>query len=210
MTVEIRRLGREEAEALIGEIARLRIEVFRDFPYLYDGDRDYEARYLAKYLESPGAVLIGAFAEGSMVGAATAAPLTDHFEAFERPFRERGFDPAEFLYFGESVLERRWRGRGIGVAFFREREAAACAAGYAATVFSAVLRPPDHPSRPAGHVELDGFWRNRGYRRVDGLLTHFSWKDVGDEVETEKPMEFWMKRLDAAGAGTTGDAMNRG
>ena len=30
-------------------VARLRIAVFRDFPYLYDGSLDYETDYLAAY-----------------------------------------------------------------------------------------------------------------------------------------------------------------
>ena len=34
------------------EIAKLRIEIFRDFPYLYDGDFEYEKKYLKVYEES--------------------------------------------------------------------------------------------------------------------------------------------------------------
>lgn len=193
--VEVRRLGRAEAEAAFDDLARLRIEVFRDFPYLYEGDLDYERTYLATYMRSPGAVIIGALDGGRLVGAATASPLAEHFEEFGRPFAERGLDPADFFYFGESVLRSAWRGQGVGVRFFEEREQAAREQGFAACVFSAVVRPQDHPARPAFYRPLDGFWANRGYARIDGLATGFSWRDIGDAIETVKPMEFWSKRL---------------
>lgn len=193
--VSVRRLSRQEAEGALDALAALRIEVFRDYPYLYEGDADYERRYLATYIRSPGAAVVGAFDGGELVGAATATPLADHFEEFAGPFGKRGLDVAEFFYFGESVLRAPWRGRGIGVRFFEEREKAARDAGFPACVFSAVVRPPDHPRRPASYSPLDGFWRNRGYERIEGLTTGFSWRDVGDAGESEKPMEFWMKRL---------------
>ena len=58
-----------------------------------------------------------------------------------------------------------------------------------------MIRPADHPARPAGYAPLDGFWRKRGYAPVDGLTASFPWKDIGDEAETEKPMQFWMRDL---------------
>jgi len=44
--IEIVRVTGADLERWISELARLRIRVFRDWPYLYDGDADYEARYL--------------------------------------------------------------------------------------------------------------------------------------------------------------------
>ena len=193
--MDVRRLTAPETEAAFDDLARLRIEVFRDFPYLYEGDVDYERRYLATYMASPGAVVIGALDEGVLVGAATASPLADHFEEFAEPFAARGLDPAGYFYFGESVLRKQLRGRGVGVRFFEERERAAREAGFGACVFSAVVRPADHPARPADYQPLDAFWRKRGYTRIDGLTTGFSWRDVGEAEETVKPMEFWSRPL---------------
>ena len=193
--MQVRRLTRAEVEAAFDDLARLRIAVFRDFPYLYEGDVDYERRYLATYMASPGAVVIGAFDGERLVGAATASPLGDLFHEFAAPFEARGLDPAEFFYFGESVLEKAYRGRGVGVRFFQERERAARESGFTACVFSAVVRPLDHPGRPASYQPLESFWKKRGYDRIEGLTTLFSWRDVGESEETAKPMEFWSKRL---------------
>ena len=195
MTLAVRRLDRSEAQAAFDDLARLRIEVFRDFPYRYEGDLDYERRYLATYLSQEGAAIIGAFDGPRLVGAATASPLANHFAEFAQPFAERGLDIADFYYFGESVLERAYRGQGVGVRFFEEREKAARQDGFSNCLFSAVVRPDDHPLRPSDYRPLDEFWRKRGYRRLEGFLTRFSWRDVGETRETEKPMEFWIKEL---------------
>ena len=74
-------------------------------------------------------------------------------------------------------------------------EKAAQAAGFSRCVFCAVVRPADHPARPADYTPLDAFWAKRDYARIEGLVTGFSWRDVGEAEETVKPMEFWEKRL---------------
>lgn len=173
--------------------------MFRDFPYLYDGDLAYERDYLAAYGQSAGALIVGAFddADGAerLVGAATAAPMRDHAEAFAAPFAARGLDVAGIYYFGESVLLPDWRGQGIGHAFFDRREAQARAFGFGTSCFCAVVRPADHPARPTAYSPLDRFWRARGYAPVDGLVTQFAWKDIGQADETDHAMQFWVKRL---------------
>jgi hypothetical protein len=58
-----------------------------------------------------------------------------------------------------------------------------------------VIRPTDHPLRPADYRPLDGFWQKRGYKRLEGLVTHFSWKEIGETKPSDKPMEFWMRTL---------------
>lgn len=195
MTVAVRPLSRDEVAKRFDELAGLRIAVFRAFPYLYDGDMDYEKSYLETYVASPGAFVCGAFDGEELVGAATGAPLAEHKEEFAEPLGERGLHVGDFFYFGESVLLTRYRGQGVGVRFFEEREAEARRQGFARCIFSAVIRPADHPMRPAGYVPLDAFWRKRGYERIDGLTTTYSWKDTSDEAETGKPMEYWMRSL---------------
>ena len=195
MPAEVRPLSRGEVAARFDELAGLRIAVFRAWPYLYDGDLDYERGYLQTYVAAPGAFVCGAFDGDRLVGAATASPLAQHKEEFAGPFAECGLDVGDFFYFGESVLLPEYRGQGVGVRFFEEREAEALRQGFSRCVFSAVIRPADHPSRPAGYEPLDAFWRNRGYRRIDGLRTSYSWKDLGDSAETAKPMEYWMREV---------------
>jgi GNAT superfamily N-acetyltransferase len=194
--VRIERLEGERLKERLPDLARLRIEVFREYPYLYEGTQDYEEKYLRTYAEAAGSVIVGAFDGDGLVGAATALPLRHEPADLTRSFAEHGYSVQEVFYFGESVLRRSYRGRGIGVAFFNEREAAAMShpeIRWAA--FCAVIRPEGHPRRPKDYVPLDEFWYRRGYEKVPGLVGHIGWRDLDEERETKKPMQFWIKRL---------------
>lgn len=184
------------ARRFIPDLARLRTQVFRDFPYLYDGTADYEENYLRTYIQSPESVIVIAFDGETIVGAATALPLAHEPDYATAPFRARGYDLSKLFYCGESVLDRRYRGRGLGVAFFEHREAWARTLGrFTHSCFCGVVRPADHPRRPKDYVPLDAFWQKRGYRKVEGLTTEFTWRDLDEAEPTPKPMQFWMKEL---------------
>ena len=193
--IETRVLRGEELEAALDDVARLRIEVFRAFPYLYDGDLAYERAYLQSYRDSAGAVLVGAFDGARLVGAATGTPLADHAEDFAAAFEGAGIDLGEVFYCAESVLLPEYRGQGIGHAFFDLREAHAKELGFAKCAFCGVVRPEDHPLRPEDYAPLDPFWRKRGYAPLSGVVARFSWKDVDRDCETEKPLQFWMREI---------------
>lgn len=181
-----------EAERFVDGLASLRIRVFRDFPYLYDGDMNYERRYLRTYFSSPRSFVALCHRDGELVGASTAIPLGDEEEGFQRPFRERGIAPESVCYYGESVLLPELRGQGIGRAFMRARERyARSLPGVTHAAFCAVVRA----HAPAGYRPLDPFWEATGFRKVPGLVTRYAWKDVGDSAETDKQMQFWMKSL---------------
>src|SRR5690606_27718421 len=100
------------------ELGRLRITVFREFPYLYDGDPAYEEAYLATYVNSPCSLVVLLRAEGSIVGATTCLPMADESAEFQAPFLAAGHDLDEIFYLGESVILPAFRGRGAGHEFF--------------------------------------------------------------------------------------------
>ena len=115
-------------------------------------------------------------------------------QAVREGFSRSGEDPAQWCYFGESVLLPEYRGQGIGHAFFDQREAQAKACGATAACFAAVIRPDDHPARPEGYAPHDAFWTKRGYAVVQGLVTELAWKEHGEEGESLKAMQYWLRR----------------
>lgn len=183
-------------DAALTDLARLRIDVFAAWPYLYQGNAAYEAGYLARFAASPGAVVVAAYDPGGrMVGAATAAPLIDHAEEFAAPFARAGLDPADYFYLAESVLLPDFRGQGAGRHFFEMREAAGRAQGFARVVFASVQRPAAHPARPEDYLPLHPFWRRLGYQPLEGLQAEFSWRDIGDSAESIKKLQVWGRDL---------------
>ena len=196
MTVRVAPLTGKSMAGALDALARLRIAVFHDWPYLYDGTLEYEQTYLAKLAAARGAVIVAAYDGENIVGCATGAPMAEAEAEVSAPFAARGYDIGRIFYCGESVLLRAYRGRGLGHAFFDHREAQARAlGGFTHAAFCAVVRPEDHPLRPKDYVPLDAFWQKRGYAKADGLVTRFAWKDIDRSGETEKPMQFWVRAL---------------
>lgn len=193
--IRAERLTGRDLIGALDDLARLRIEVFREWPYLYDGDEGYEKSYLQTYRDSPEAILVCAFDGGRIVGMSTGTPMTDHAADFAEALEGEDLDLSHVFYCAESVLLPAFRGRGLGHAFFDAREAHARDLGYVYSAFCAVVRPHDHPLKPQNYAPLDPFWRKRGYAPVDGAVASFRWKDLDMPAETDHPLQFWMRRL---------------
>jgi GNAT superfamily N-acetyltransferase len=193
--LQIHTLTGAEAGRALKDLARLRIEVFRDFPYLYDGSLAYEEGYIKGLAGAKDSIIAAAEDEGRIVGCATGSALMGHHEEFAAPFASHNYDPAGVFYCGESVLLPAYRGRGTGHKFFGLREAHAKQRGYKYSAFCAVIRPENHPLRPANYLPLDAFWEKRGYRKVPGMVATFRWKDIDQAQESEHSMQFWLREL---------------
>jgi GNAT superfamily N-acetyltransferase len=180
----------------LSDLAALRMAVFRDWPYLYEGDAAYERNYVATYAASAQAAIVVARDGARIVGASTCLPLTDEAPAMQAAFQAARYDPASVCYFGESVLLAAYRGRGAGVAFFAAREAhARTIPGVTHAAFCAVIRDAGDPRRPAGAVGLEPFWRHRGFAPVAGLVCTMRWREIGGSDAVENRLQIWMKPL---------------
>jgi GNAT superfamily N-acetyltransferase len=194
--ITARALTGPDLAAALPELARLRMTVFRDWPYLYDGSLAYEQDYLAKFAAAKGAVCIAAYDAGHMVGASTGGPLEETDAEFIAPFATAGYDTGRVFYCGESVLLNSHRGHGLGHAFFDGREGhARHLGGFTWSSFCRVVRPDDHPLKPKDYRPLDEFWRKRGYAPVPGIVASYAWKDVDQPAETMHAMQYWLRTL---------------
>ena len=182
----------------LNRLAELRMTVFREFPYLYDGDVSYESSYLKRYVESPNAVCVIArdSDSGDIIGASTGNYLPDDMEEAKSVFTGAGRDISEYYYFGESMLLPAWRGQGIGKQFFVARERAARKLPQVKYLtFCGVDRSATHPEEPEDYRSPTQLWKSQGFVKHPELVAHFSWKDLGASEETPKPMIFWVKAL---------------
>lgn len=186
----------DEARAYVNEIARLRIEVFREFPYLYEGSLEYEKKYLETYFHSSESLILLAFHQNQCIGATTGMRLTQADSLFQKPFQDKRIDPENVFYFGESVLDQKFRGFGLGRVFFQEREKFAKKIQRIRCLsFCRVVREKNHPMSPASYRPLDAFWTSEGFAPDLKMKTFFEWTDLGQPNPTKKEMEFWVKNI---------------
>lgn len=178
----------------IPALAALRMAVFREWPYLYEGDVAYEAEYLQTYTRCPQALLVLARVDDQIVGASTALPLIEETPNVQAPFVAAGIALESVCYFGESVLLPQWRGHGLGHRFFDAREAhARSLPGVRHTAFCAVERDAQDPRRPSGARDLAPFWTARGYVRQPAMVAHMDWLEVGAAQASRHRLTFWLR-----------------
>ncbi len=194
MTLHFREFQGDQIQAIIDDLGNLRITVFREFPYLYEGSLDYEREYLETYSQAKGSFVCLVYDGDQAVGATTCIPMSEESKEFQRPFLDADWDISAICYLGESILLPAYRGRGIGKEFFQRRHAQAARLGLTITAFCAVDRAADHPLRPADYRPLDSFWQSQGYARHPELQTTFRWLEIGQKEESANTLTFWVKQ----------------
>jgi GNAT superfamily N-acetyltransferase len=197
--IDVETFTGSEVKPWLVEVAALRIAVFREWPYVYDGDLDYEAKYLATYAASAASLFVLAIERDKVVGASTGIPLEDETSAFKQAFFARSIPYADVFYFGESVLLPEYRNRGIGHRFFDERERhARRIEAFAMTAFCAVERDEDDPRCPPDYRGNELFWHKRGYRRQDDMFCRIDWRETGAAEATPHRLRYWLRPLERA------------
>jgi GNAT superfamily N-acetyltransferase len=176
-------------------LAALRIEVFREFPYLYDGSLEYEEKYLSGYNRNQQSIIVLAIEDEVVIGMSSGIPLISEPLEFQNVFLHNSIDPKSVFYFGESVLKRSKRGQGIGKKLMETRINYARDLGFTICAFCSVIRESNHPLIPIGYKPLDAFWTKYGFVKFDNMKIEFKWKDLDSDEETAKKMVFWLKDI---------------
>jgi hypothetical protein len=184
----------KEILSFANAFAQLRISVFKEFPYLYEGSMEYELDYIQT---CENALVFAVYDGEKMVGVTTCLPLKNETLNIQKPFIDNGYDVNSIFYFGESILLHPYRGQGLGHRFFDEREAFVQSfENYKMTAFCAVNRPENHPLKQNNYVPNDVFWTKRNYTKHPELTCEMSWLDIEQQEETIKELTFWIKTID--------------
>lgn len=195
MAITYLKLISSDIKPFLEELAKLRIKVFREFPYLYEGSLEYERKYLNRYISASDSLVVIAMDQDKVVGASTCLPLNQESDEFKQPIIENGINTNNSFYFGESIVLQKYRGRGIGKRFFkfREHHAKSTFPNLHITCFCAVERI-SHPLEPSNYKPLDNFWIRLGYEKEERIFAHYAWKDINKNEEDKKKLIFWIKK----------------
>jgi GNAT superfamily N-acetyltransferase len=182
-------------EAHLDTLATLRVEIFREYPYLYRGETKNELSYLRVYANSPEGVLITADSEDSLAGAVTAIPLKDEMAELTAPFAGTAYPIDTIFYIGELLFYPPYRNKGLGTQLLEtvERHVRSCGT-YAYLTCATVVRPADHPQRPDNYLPIDCFLQRNGFVPLPGVTASFAWPEL-DGIRRDHTMQFWIKEL---------------
>lgn len=177
-------------------MAKLRMEVLREYPFQEESDLYREMQYLRKIAACKETIAVMIFDGTTLVGASVGYPLSIEEPNIAKPFSEKKLPIDSFYYFGDSILLRQYRGRGIGHHFFDAREAHVHHyKKYKYICFCVPECLDEKREQPADYIPLVDFWRKRGYIHHPELHCIMSWKNLGDAHPTEKTMHFWVKEI---------------
>ena len=186
-----------DAAASLDDLATLRIEIFREFPYLYDGRHEDELNYLKLYAETPDAFVITVKEGDQVIGAATGMPLRHESAELVEPFNGTPYPVDEVYYVGELLFYPEYRNHGLGMKVVRKIEDHIRSLGvYRYLACVTVARPDDHPRRPADYIPIDRFLARNDFFPIPGVVTDFTWLET-DGVRRSHPMNYWVKELPA-------------
>lgn len=190
--IHVRSFTGNALKPYLHSIAKLRMEVFREYPYFEEPDLEKENKYLKKAASSKESIAVLIFDGTTLVGASLGLPLILEEVAILKPFKERNLDIESYFFFGDSALLRHYRGRGIGHHFFDARESHIKHYKKFKHICFCVPEPLNPPPE---FVSLNDFWRKRGYIHHPDFQCTLSWIDLGATHSTEKRLSFWMKDL---------------
>lgn len=180
---------------VLEDLATLRLDIFREYPYLYEGRREDELNYLGTYAKTPDACVILAYDGMTVIGAVTGMPLVHEDAQLLDAFAGTTIPLEEIYYVGELLFRSAFRNCGLGQKLLARLESHIHSLGHYRTLTCATVElPADHPLRPHDYIPITRFLARTGFVRLPGVTTHFTWLET-DGVKRDHPMQFWSKDL---------------
>lgn len=179
--------------SFLDEIANLRISIFCEYPYLYDGNLQYEKEYLNKFTQIEEALVAIVRDDQQVIGIFTGLPMENEVDDLKQCIDSTHISKS--FYLSEIILQSAYRGKGIGYKLFQTLETSIMAARrYQYIYFASVIRPENHPSKPVDYKSLDGMWTRNGYVKTAKRCS-MNWKEICEPEETEKELALWVKEI---------------
>jgi len=194
--IHIRSFSGAGIKPYIHSIAKLRSEVLRDYPYFEEPDLNYNTQYLKWISSCKEAIAVLIFDNTTLVGVSLGVPFSLEQHHLQLPFKEKDLDTSSYYFFGESILLKPYRGRGIGHHFFDAREAhVAHLPNFKHICFCVPMQLESCEGRPSDFVPLHDFWRKRGYMHHPEMQVNILRKRMEGGHLQENKMTFWIKDL---------------
>jgi GNAT superfamily N-acetyltransferase len=196
----IKLLTQEEILPLLPFVAQTRVNIFKTYPYLYDGNITEEMDNLQKYAQHDNSALAIAYYNDIPVGFLCGSDLVHYSIHFENSvadlFENAGLDAKNYYYCADIIILPEHRGNRLAPKLFDAFEEYAQQKGYNACCFI-TEHHENHPLKPCDHKSLVPLWSSLDYQKST-LITYASWQTYQEDGSTQleqHPLIFWLKTL---------------
>ncbi len=194
MTIQFEVLKGAQIKSIEQSFANLRIAIFREYPYLYEGDLATEKQYFDMF--GGNTICIIAKDASTVVGVIIGTPLQEIFDQFLKPLIEADISVEKMFYLADLLVLKSYRGKRIGHSLYElfEKEVQKTEQ-FTNILIREIFKSPDDPKKPSAYYSLDPFWDKRGFKKMEGISQQDQWKAIGDEDISLHTMVYRMKKL---------------
>ncbi len=195
----VRLLTGNAMQYMIPFIAQQRVDAYRGYPYLYEGNLSEGYELLEWHAQVPYATFAIAFHEDVPVGCALGIPFTlygPHFMGSVELFKSHGIDPDCFYYITDIIILEEHRGKSLATRLTECVETYSMSVGFGYVCFTSESHE-HHPLKPEGYKELDALWAHLGYHKTN-LVTYAAWNTIqveGPSRVQDHPLPYWIKKV---------------
>ncbi len=170
--------------------------MFREYPYLYDGNIEYEKEYLKRYINSQRSCIVLAYSENDIVGVCTCLPLEDELEEIYAPIEQKRFEIKNILYGGEALVLKSYQESGLSRKFeeicvTHEKKIIPSLTH----ILVCTVERGNHYLKPDNYSDISLILNKLNYKKLDGVKCVLSWKDIDKVKEDNKSLSYWIRDL---------------
>lgn len=192
-TYSIKTLKGREILPYIKDLANLRMELFREYPYRYDGSLEYERDYLNTYINSNDATMIVAFYGDKVIGASTGIQLEHEVEPLKMAYNDENL--TKLFYVGELLIKPKHRASNIFIPILKALREAARSHQCNKMIFCVIDRPENDPKKPKDYLPLDKLWTYFNCKKNPSKSATLYWKEIDEKDESPKKLIFWERKI---------------
>ncbi|MDQ2994889.1 MAG: hypothetical protein M3R00_08120 [Pseudomonadota bacterium] len=188
------------ARPYVDDLARLRLDAFKEYPYLYAGNLETEITYTMPYAEIDKAMITVAYVNNRLAGLTTGMPVDCDslmVNDIKKILVERGDTPTYYYYYGELIVLSEFEGRGLGQKLYETQDALIQSQGFTHVCQITSLREEHHPLKPSNYRSLDDYWQKLGFYREHKTMS-YRWPTLqtnNSVLLADNIVELWTKKL---------------
>lgn len=173
-----------------------RLSIHKEFPYFYDGNRSEEELYFESLTKSKDTVFLVVTENEKTIGCILGTPLSESFDDSKKPFIENNTSIDTYFYFAEFLLDKEYRGLGLGSKMYDEFEKEVKALNkYDKITGLKVVKTQEELDAHPEFFSLDPFLSKRQYEKSTIYKSKIAWKEVSSEEKVIHDIEFWIKKI---------------